>query len=180
MVKTKARLVVGLGLLATLLSGRGDAGRAHATSPVPALPYVPRCHTSQVAINAVDGDAGVGHVGILFRVRNRSARFCGMYGYPGAQLLDARYRALPTSVARGPGYLSGNPRPQLVRLVAGASAYFVLEWVHVPSPGQTCPLASYMRVTPPDERTSIVVATRADACGGRLTATPIEPTRVNF
>jgi hypothetical protein len=61
-----------------------------------------------------------------------------------------------------------------VTLATGRSAYFGLEWVHFPSPGQTCVSASYLLVTPPDERTTVVVPVAlGDVCGGRLTATPV-------
>jgi hypothetical protein len=107
-------------------------------------------------------------------VRSLFQEPCTLYGYPGADLVDAKGYDLPTHLQWGYGYLFGNPAKRTVTLSTGGSAYFGLEWSHVPSSGQTCPTASYLLVTPPDETAPIVVAVKlGEICGGQLVATPV-------
>ena len=63
----------------------------------------------------------------------------------------------------------------MVTLKTGGYAYFGLQWSHIPTGNEACPVASTLLVTPPDETVSLVVpfASGIDACGGRLTATPV-------
>jgi len=49
-----------------------------------------------MANGATNGDAGVGNLALMYRLHNRSAQACTLYGYPGIQLLDANRRPLPT------------------------------------------------------------------------------------
>lgn len=139
----------------------------------------PRCRTSQLTITPIGGSAGVGHVGVEFRLRNHSALGCTLSGYPGAQLLDAHRHPLATIVRWGPGYLSGSRPVRAVYLAPGGDAYFTLEWDQIPSTGETCSVASALLVTPPNAYTPLLALPGAvviRACGGRLTASPVEPT----
>ena len=176
---TKGRILIGIGLFAALVAGPHNAARASA----PAHAAVGRCHTEQLTIAPDYGEGGAGHIGIIFLVHNRSGHTCTLYGYPGAQLLDASYRPLPTHLRWGIGYLAGNPPRRLVTLKPGTDAYFSLEWVHIPSPGQACPTASFIQIYPPNTYTPTVVWAGQggiDACGGNLIAAPVEPGEFSF
>ncbi|HWE62124.1 MAG TPA: DUF4232 domain-containing protein [Chloroflexota bacterium] len=162
-----------LGVGAVFLSMLGAPALAGRAAPAAATP---RCHTGRLYIAPVpnSGQGGVGHLGLVFKVTSLAQNPCYMYGYPGAQLVDANAHDIPTVLQWGHGYLFGNPPKQHVTLQTGASAYFKLEWVHFPTPGQACPTAGYLLVTPPDERTTIVVpVSLQDVCGGRIVTTPI-------
>lgn len=160
-----------------------------ATTPVAtaAIPHarpdqaVSRCLVGQLTAKVVASSGAAGHQGIMFRFHNRSVRPCTLYGYPGAQLLTATRRPLPTRVQRGGGYISGIMRKKtLVRLAPGANAFFVMEWARIPTPGQRCPAAPLVRVTPPNDYASILVVMRPngiDACDGILNVTPVSATR---
>ena len=165
-------ILVGAALLGSLSlpagAGHATAAGGHATSV-----GIDRCHTGRLYISAGTGDAGMGHAGEVFRVRSLAQQPCTLFGYPGAQLVDANGHDLPTRLQWGKGYLFGDPKPQTVVLKTGGSAYFKLEWAHIPNAGESCPTAGYLLITPPDERTTIAIATPIDACGGRLTTTPM-------
>jgi Protein of unknown function (DUF4232) len=136
-----------------------------------------RCYTSQLSMSAVNSSGGVGHIGVMFRFRNKSSSTCTLNGYPGAQLLDAKQHKMPTHVSRGQGYLFGNQKKQLVTLHSGGYGYFGLEWSHVPTGNQPCPFAHYVKVTPPNDFSSIQIKLGStyliDACGGGLTVTTV-------
>ena len=169
-----AAAVLSCTLLCPALPGVGRASAA----PLPA-PLAARCHTAQLSITPVSSSGGVGHIGLQFSIHNDSSQTCTLQGFPGALLLNAQQQPLPTTVQWGAGYLSGNRPVRLVTLAPGANAYMTLEWVHIPSPGQTCPAAPYVLITPPDAADALQVTVGAgviDACGGQLTASPVEPT----
>jgi hypothetical protein len=156
-----------LALLSSPASASSGASRAST---------IPTCQASELAITSAGGSAGVGHVGIQFRVRNYSTQPCSLTGFPSVALLDSARRPLPTTLTWGPGYLAGQ-RP--VRTVDLGVAYFVVEWVDMPAPGQSCPPAPYMLILLPATEAAPLVSLApgtADACGGKLTVSPVEPT----
>jgi Protein of unknown function (DUF4232) len=158
-------------------------GKALATTSTSVGVPSTSCDTSQLTITPSRSSAGVGHVGIQFHVRNPSPQYCPLTGYPTVVLLDAGRRPLPTFLHDGSGYLSGNRLVRMVRLGPDGDAYFVVEWVHIPSNGQTCPTAPTLLIVPPAASTNtalVSVRGGVDACGGRLTVSPVEPTPFNF
>jgi Domain of unknown function (DUF4232) len=138
-----------------------------------------RCHTAGLILMRVIrlGDAAAGHQGTTFRFTNRLSVPCTVFGYPGAQLLDGDGNALPTTVVRGNGYLFPDPGPMRVVVPSGGSTDFRLEWSDVPTGAETtCPTASAIRVTPPDEFSPLSVPVTITACaGGRLNVTALGP-----
>lgn len=141
-----------------------------------------RCAGNLLAAYPSGSDAGLGHEGTMFRIHNMGSTACSLRGYPSVRLVDARGGVLATHVQRGPGYLSGNPPVSDAVLVPGGNAYFVLEWDHMPGPGQSCPTSRRLLITMPKGG-----ATRssfgpggAQACGGYVHITPIEPVTINF
>lgn len=147
-----------------------------AASPAAA---VTRCQNVQLAIQPGQSNAGVGHVGIQYRVINTSQRTCQLYGYPGVVLLDANFSTLPTHLRRSGGYLGGSPQPRLVVLAPGKAGYFFLEWVHIPATGQTCPQARYLMIIPPNDfLPDVTWAANGGSitpCGGNVVVSPLEP-----
>lgn len=140
------------------------------------------CRARQLNVTMHGGGVGLGHVGIELRLHNISTQSCTLTGYPSAFLLDARLLPMPTTVHQGSGYLSGNRPVRRVTLVPGGDAYAMVEWTHVPSPGQSCPVARNLLFLPPGaDGAQLISMGRGgiDACGGQLTVSPVEPTSFN-
>jgi Protein of unknown function (DUF4232) len=162
---------------ATLLSGGVAVMDLSATSIriVDAAPV--RCYSNQLTVSPYQTSGAAGHRVMQIRFGNSSMRACSLYGYPGFQLQDARGKALPTRAVWATGYFFAARPKHSVRLAPRGNAYFVIEWTHIPTPGQACPTARGLRVTPPNAFTSIqvpLVSFGIDACGGILTSTPVE------
>ena len=143
------------------------------------------CQNFQLHITPLKDDAGMGHVGEMYRIHNVSSTPCTLAGYPGAVLLDRNFASLPTHVTRGLGYLVGKRPIVNVTLQGGHDGYFVAEWDHDPTPGQQCPTAPYIMITAPNDRLPVVtygsgVGGGVDACGGKLTVTPVAATQFGF
>ena len=136
------------------------------------LPIVPspqagdRCHTAGLTLSLAASDAGAGQRWDTYRLTNWTGVSCLFYGYPGAQLLDADNNPLPTNVVRGGGQ-TNDPGPATVVVPAGGSAKFVAHWSPIPVGNETtCPTASTLLVTPPDEWDALSIATPMNPCGG--------------
>lgn len=176
----RTKLVLGLGLVAAL-TGLGGLGRAatlaHAAPRAAAV--VERCHTGRIYISPIGGQGAAGHLSVTFRLRSLADHPCAVYGYPGMQMLTANGQAVPTYLRwGGTTYLISHLRAQRIILAPGGSAYFSLDYEDNPTPGETCPAASYLLVTPPDEYTSIVVPISSFApCGGHVNASPLVSNR---
>src|SRR5882762_6215688 len=65
--------------------------------PSPTVPFV-RCDTTNLEMQLIFVGAGLGNVGALIEVRNKSTRDCDLRGYAGLQLLDAVGRPVQQSV----------------------------------------------------------------------------------
>src|SRR5579864_8545385 len=128
---TPLRAALALAVIAGAAMLGGLPAPAHAAGHTTAL--VARCHTPQLALNPVIGSGATGHIALMFRLHNRSRLTCSLYGYPGAQLLNAKRQPIVTHVHWGGGFISGTPAPHLVILKAAANAYFVMEWVDIPT-----------------------------------------------
>lgn len=173
-----------LAILAVVVPSAFLAGGAlRVTAAPPAATST--CQNIQLTYNPVRSSGAMGHIGVMFRVHNQWRGACTLYGYPGAELLDSQFHSLPTTVERGVGYLTGNKYEHLVTLSRGHNGYFVLEWVHFPTPGQTCLGAPYLMITAPGNRLPNVIYGSAeggaiDACGGILHVTAIQPRQFPF
>lgn len=168
---------IALGLLATLTMGHGVGVHAARSS---ATVTVAGCRTAQLALAPDYGTGAAGHASLIFLIHNRSAQTCTLYGYPGLQLLDGAYRSLPTSLRWGD---ASTPPRRFVSLAPGADAYIALTWTSIPRAGQLCPTAPFVRITPPNASASTIVWTGQGgitACGGVVTASPVEPTQFAF
>jgi hypothetical protein len=148
-----------------------------------ALAASPGCANYQLTMKPIASNAGTGHVSEVFRIRELLPGSCTLFGYPGAELLDKNFQSLPSHVTRAP-YPEGGPAPVLVTMDRSHDAYFVLSWVHFPTPGQRCPIAKYVMIWAPNDRLPVVANAGGAggeggimACGGQLTASPVSRKR---
>ncbi|HVC75693.1 MAG TPA: DUF4232 domain-containing protein [Candidatus Micrarchaeaceae archaeon] len=163
--------------------------------PTPTFPFF-RCDTSALEMRLVFVGAGLGNVGGLIEVRNKSSRNCDLYGYAGVQLLDAHGRAVATpGTWSDSSYIFGANQPEkVIGLPAGTAqitgdrpvpghAYIPISWGDAQAP---CSTAAQFRVTPPDAFSPLVisaapvvgVASLMRFCSGGLLI--VNPTRTAF
>lgn len=162
-----------LGLGALIIGTLGAAALPSRAAPAASTP---RCHTGRLYIAPVpnSGQGAMGHVSLVFSVKSLAQHACYLYGFPGMQMVDAGGHDIATRVQWGHGYAYTNQPKAYITLKTGQAAYFNIIWTHFPTPGQSCPTASYLLVTPPDETTTIAVpVSLQQVCGGKLTTSPI-------
>lgn len=138
---------------------------APAASGATARAATPRCHTKDLVAIVTQADHGAGNAYAYVVLVNATPAPCTIGGYPGLQLETAAGRPLTRqrTVWRGPR------RALLVQ--PGESAKALLHWSDVPTgSAATCgPTAGKLKITPPDETTSIVLPWLGGvACDGRL------------
>src|ERR687886_1474728 len=161
---------------------RSDAtsGQARARSLISRALTAPSCQATQLAIARDFSSGATGHIGIELRLHNASTQPCTLKGYATVVLLDGSRRPLLTVLRWGPGGFFNFNRPvRLVTLAPGGNAYLAMGWTHIPTPGQTCPLASNLLILPPGASSALLVALghgAVDACGGQLSVSAVEPT----
>ena len=133
------------------------------TPPISHPPTGPvACRTSQLQLATGASDGGMGRQWTTYVFRNHSALACTLSGFPAVRLLDAGGRVIATL----PGNDATNP---VVRLGPGGSASFGIGQLLNPDyPGQPCPPATTLLVTPPHQAKALTVATTLAPCGGRL------------
>jgi hypothetical protein len=170
------------------LSARPDMGPGPSLRVLPAAPAATaswsQCNPSQVPVTATGTGAALGHIGVLFTLRNTSRQNCRLHGYPGMLMLDSRGRALPTTVvrARAGAYLFPPVVQHQVALPPGATASFDLQYADNPVGAQAsepystaCPAATSADVTLPNAFVHSVVPVRMAPCGGQVLVTPVVP-----
>ncbi|MGE5288701.1 MAG: DUF4232 domain-containing protein [Micromonosporaceae bacterium] len=112
-----------------------------------------RCHTSMLSAHVTMGNPGAGQRYAFLVLTNTSRSNCRVYGFPGAQLLNASGGNIPTRVTRE------SVPPQLITVAPGKHAYSQLHWTVVPGTGETgspCePNPSQVKITPPDETAAL-------------------------
>jgi hypothetical protein len=174
---------------ATRSSGRGTSGATAASGPAgtsgPGTPQntvSQRCTPQQLRLVHVGSEGATGHIQASFQFRNVSQKACTLFGYPGAQMLDAKGNKLATRVQRGGAFFAETRRaPRKVLLGPGQPARFVFGYSTNPEYGsgttgapQTCPAAAKLEITPPNTYSQLVVAVSDFApCGGVLVAGPV-------
>jgi hypothetical protein len=172
-------------------AGRPDlAGVTAALRVLPSAPAAsaswPQCRPDEVQVAARGTGAGLGHVGVLFTLRNLSRTSCRVMGYAGLRLLSRAGRRLPTTVhhATSGTYLFPPVAPHRVALRPGDFAVFELEYGDNPfgpqasKPyAQACPAATQAEVTLPGARGYRVVAAAMAPCNGAVWISPVFPGR---
>jgi Protein of unknown function (DUF4232) len=174
----------------------GQPGLAYVIQPVQVLPSAPaasaswpRCTRDEVQVSDSGTGAGLGHVGVLFTLRNTSAVSCRLFGYAGLGLLGPGGQPLPTTVNRAVSgtYLFPAVVPHAVALAPGGYASFDLEYednpwgAQVSEPyAQACPAASQTEVTLPNAYDFSVVPAHMAPCGGAVWISPVIPGRARL
>jgi hypothetical protein len=148
-------------------------GLAIVPTPTPGEP----CHTAALALSLVGTDAGAGNLVGTFSFTNQLDVSCTLFGFPGAQMLDADANPLPTNVVRGGGSFANDPPPSTVSVPPHGAAQFRIHWEQVPVGNETtCPISTTLQVTPPDEFFPLIIPVAIRACGGgRLDMQAVQP-----
>ncbi len=169
-------------------SEAGLAGASLSLRVLPAASAVsaawPRCRDTQLTITTTGEGAGLGHVGVLFTLRNTSSTGCRLEGYPSLQLIDSNGHALPTTVLRAVSgaYLFPAVVPHSVALAPGSAGSFDLQYYDSPvgaaanQPYATaCPAATQVQVTLPNVAGHEVVPASMAPCEGQVIVSPVVP-----
>jgi hypothetical protein len=174
---------------ATVCGQAGQPSLASVTQPVQVLPSAPaasaswpRCTRGEVQVSSSGTGAALGHVGMLFILRNTSAVSCRLFGYAGMGLLGPGGRPLPTTVHRAFSgtYLFPAVVPHAVALTPGGYASYDLEYEDNPVGAQTCPAASQTEVTLPNAYDFSVIPVTMAPCGGAVWISPVIPGRARL
>jgi hypothetical protein len=153
-------------------------------SAPPATATWPTCTTFQLRMTGVDKGAGLGNVGVLFRLRNVSKSGCNLFGFPGLRLVSSSRALLPTNVepAITGAYLFPALRPHRVALAPGSFAAFDLGYGDNPfGPNANqpyavaCPAARAVRITLPHTNQYGTAEVGLGPCNGLVFVSPIFP-----
>ena len=158
---------------AALVAAGVGAARAGAT---PHAKATHRCERRQLSLAPPSSNGAAGSVGLRFTFRNTSATACHLFGFPGIRLLS-HGRALPTTVIRGTSNVVPFEPENRVTLAPGGRASFFAGYSDVPTGSQKCPTSTGANVWAPNDFKSIHVRFPAQACGGRVTVSPVVPGR---
>jgi Protein of unknown function (DUF4232) len=145
---------------------------AESSTTVPTLSQCP----AKDLVGSVAGSTGAaGTLEVTVSLRSTASSSCILAGYPGLQLLGPGGAALPTTVIRKGAYSFTAMAPAAVRLSTGQSAEFNLGYSDVPVGTETsCPTATALEVTPPDNVDHLTVAASLAPCGrGTLVVSPM-------
>ena len=171
MVTGAAAVAAGAALLAAGVSVARAGATPHAATH--------RCDRRQLSLAPPSSNGAAGSVGLRFTFRNTSATACHLFGFPGIRLLS-HGRALPTTVIRGTSNVVPFEPENRVTLAPGGRASFFAGYSDVPTGSQKCPASTGANVWAPNDFRSIHVRFPAQACGGRVTVSPVVPGRPAF
>jgi len=171
MVTGAAAVAAGAALLAAGVGVARAGATPHAATH--------RCDRRQLSLAPPSSNGAAGSVGLRFTFRNTSATACHLFGFPGIRLLS-HGRALPTTVIRGTSNVVPFEPENRVTLAPGGRASFFAGYSDVPTGSQKCPASTGANVWAPNDFRSIHVRFPAQACGGRVTVSPVVPGRPAF
>ena len=144
----------------------------------------PTCTTFQLRMTGKTQGAGLGNVGVLFRLKNVSKAGCTLFGFPGLRLVSSSGAPLPTDVhpAITGDYLFPAIRPHRVALAPGSYAAFDLGYGDNPF-GPTanqpyevaCPAARAVRIILPHTTQYGTAVVPLAPCNGLVFVSPIFP-----
>jgi hypothetical protein len=160
---------------AVLLAAGVGVARAGATAHA----ATHRCERRQLSLAPPSSNGAAGSVGLRFTFTNTSATACHLFGFPGMRLLS-HGRALPTTVIRGTSNVVPFEPENRVTLAPGGRASFFAGYSDVPTGSQSCPTSTGANVWAPNDFRSIHVRFAAQACGGRITVSPVVPGKPSF
>jgi Protein of unknown function (DUF4232) len=154
-------------------SASASPSTSPSSSPSPS-PTVARCKLGNLKITAGKSQGAAGSIAGGFILKNISGSPCTLEGYPGMQLLDAMSHPMTTHVIRGTSVVVPAIPVTLVTLAPGALGSFRWGYSDVPTGAQTCPPATWVEVTPPNDFSHVVIASAMAPCGGRITVSPVQ------
>jgi hypothetical protein len=158
-----------IGVLAT-----GSAAvSASATTSTAAVSH---CRINQLRVSESAGAAGLGHIGIAIRFRNRSMATCSVHGYPGVAALNKHGKQVQQALRTKNGYLGGvkpgHPIPTVV-LGTGDVASALVEGTDVPIGHEKhCRKLHGLLVTPPNTRQAVHLKVAPPDCS-RIEVHPV-------
>jgi hypothetical protein len=136
-------------------------------------PAVSRCKLGDLKVTAGQTQGAAGSIAGMFIFKNSSGTACTLEGYPGMQLLDAASHPMTTHVIRGTSVVVPAIPVTLVTLAPGARASFLWGYSDMPTGAETCPAATSVEVTPPNDFSHVTLASTMAPCGGRITVSPV-------
>jgi hypothetical protein len=152
-------------VVAVFMLGCASASVA-AAGPAEAAPRVGAgrlCRAGDLAGAIIDIQGAAGsRFGRLILV-NTSSRTCHTKGFIGGRFIGTDGRPMATYVAR-----DHSTPARTVVVKPGAAAALELRWSVVPSGGGSCARARWLRVTPPDDTSTLRVYFGHSPCRGRL------------
>lgn len=145
-----------------------------AVLPDASTAYGPACVASQLKLSFTINFSSSVEMGT---VTNTSSSACSVFGFPGAQLLDAQRQPMTTRVSQATaGPWSGVFPEQRLQVAPGAAVYFALAWSATSSGAQeSCAASSYLALTPPGDTSAVTAPNPIQACGGAITLSPFQP-----
>jgi hypothetical protein len=152
------------GAAAVLAVAVAGAVPAAASAPV-GRASTPMCTTSQLTGALGGSDAGAGNLYRYLVLTNHSSTTCHLTGYPGVSLLDSAGKQIGKPADRQPS------RYAPVVLRPGASASDTIHTVN--HMGKCLPASAKVRIYPPGNTASMVIAGAVTNCDNLFTVTPM-------
>jgi hypothetical protein len=127
--------------------------------------------------------SNLGNAGVQLSFENRSLVNCTLTGYPTLQLFSAQQKPLQAQITRSTsGYLYSTRPPQVISFHLGQKAYFAVTWANmgcgkIPPASYASPV-SFLRVTPPLNQASLLVAVHFCAFRNQVAVSPVESSQV--
>jgi hypothetical protein len=148
-------------LMGSAAVGSGPMGSATAAG-------LPWCSTRALRAELGGQNAGAGSIFTTLVLRNVGRASCVVQGYPGVSLMDDRGR----QIGRPAAWVAA-PAARIV-LKPGGTASTVIH-THNPGVGTTDCLgpSAALRVYPPNQRASLLVAARLSECLGTMEVRPL-------
>jgi hypothetical protein len=145
--------------------------------PADAPPVASRCTVANLVLLQGRSGFAAGNIYTAIFFKNRSDRTCWLYGFPGLLMLDASGQAMQTHAVWGLSFAGVSAKPTTVMLAPGVSAPFFIHYTDVTTGNETtCPVASSLLVTPPDETHQLRLPGGLAPCGhGTIDVSPVTP-----
>jgi hypothetical protein len=160
-----SRRLAGAAILACAAALAPAVAQAAAASPAApaAVASTPRCATSDLVIWMQSDGAAAGSVFYTLMFTNLSGHACTLDGHPGVSAASLTGRRVGSPASWSP------PRPRLVRLASGGTAYALLQYSDVVTGGggpRPCHAvtAAGLRIFPPGRTASKIVPIPLTAC----------------
>lgn len=159
----------------TTVTVTSSAPATSASAPASSSPTAAAaCATSALKITQSSPNGYAGGVIVTLVFTNTSAATCTLYGYPGVSLLSSAQQQIGLAAKR-----SGTATPKLITLdPSGGTASAALQIVDALNfPTSTCsPVkAAYLRIYPPNQTSSVLLANTSEGCAKSVQTLTISP-----